>query len=48
MTKPRVLIDRQNAPNIGNMVSKLRRLRTEVAQLLQQIDDALARVEANA
>lgn len=47
MSRP-ILTDTPRAPNIGNMVSKLRRLRTEVAQLLQQIDDALARVEANA
>jgi hypothetical protein len=47
MTRP-IITDRRPAPNIGNMVSKLRRLRTEVAQLLQQIDDALERVEGAA
>lgn len=39
------LIDRPRTVNIGNLMSKLRRLRTEVAQLLQQIDEALVRVE---
>lgn len=47
MKRPEIT-DRARAPNIANMVSKLRRLRTEVALLLQQIDDALVRVEANA
>lgn len=46
--KRAVITDRRPAPNIANMVSKLRRLRSEVALLLQQIDDALARVETEA
>lgn len=31
--------------NIGNLVSKLRRIRNELALMMQQVDDALARIE---
>lgn len=31
--------------NAGNLVSKLRRIRTELGQMVQQIDDALERIE---
>jgi hypothetical protein len=31
--------------NIGNLVSKLRRIRTELALMMQQVDDALERIE---
>lgn len=31
--------------NTGNILSRLRRIRTELGQMMQQIDDALARLE---
>lgn len=31
--------------NTGNIISRLRRIRTELGQMLQQVDDALARLE---
>lgn len=34
--------------NIGNLVQKLRRIRNELAQMMQQVDDALARIETEA
>lgn len=32
--------------NIGNLVQKLRRIRSELAQMMQQVDEALARIDA--
>ena len=44
--KRRVTItERPSRINIGNLVQKLRRIRTELAQMMQQVDDALARIE---
>lgn len=34
--------------NTGNLVQKLRRMRTELAQMVQQVDDALDRIETEA
>lgn len=34
--------------NIGNLVSRLRRMRAELATMLQQVDEALARIEQEA
>lgn len=34
--------------NADNLVSKLRRIRTELAQMVQQVDDALQRIEEEA
>lgn len=31
--------------NTGNIMSRLRRIRTELGQMMQQIDDALIRLE---
>jgi hypothetical protein len=31
--------------NTGNLVQKLRRIRTELGLMMQQVDDALARIE---
>ncbi len=48
--KPHRPIRIETAPtkvNIGNLVSRLRRMRMELA-MLQQVDDALARIEAEA
>lgn len=47
--KRRILIT--NTPtriNIGNLVQRLRRMRTELAQMVQQVDDALDRIDAEA
>ncbi len=40
-----VLIEKPNRLNVGNVVQKLRRIRTELGQMLQQLDDALERIE---
>ena len=48
MTKrgPHIFIsDTPTRINLGNMIQKLRRIRTELAQMTQQVDDALARIE---
>ena len=43
---PRVTVsDRPTRLNTGNMVQKLRRIRTEVLQIAQSIEDALDRLE---
>lgn len=34
--------------NIGNLVQKLRRIRNELAQMMQQVDDALDRIDGEA
>ena len=39
------IIERPTRINIGNLVQKLRRIRTELAMMMQQVDDALARIE---
>ncbi len=39
------VIERPRQINVGNLVQKLRRIRTELAQMTQQIDDALDRIE---
>lgn len=44
-TRRFTVIERPRSINIGNMVQKLRRIRTELAQMTQQIDDALARID---
>lgn len=31
--------------NIGNIVSKLRRIRSELSLMMQQVDEALARID---
>ena len=31
--------------NVANLTSKLRRIRNELALMMQQVDDALARIE---
>jgi hypothetical protein len=31
--------------NVGNLTQKLRRIRTELAQMVQQVDDALERID---
>jgi hypothetical protein len=40
-----MITERPMRLNIGNMVQKLRRIRTELAQMTQQIDDALERIQ---
>lgn len=34
--------------NMGNVVQKLRRIRTELALMMQQVDDALVRIDEEA
>lgn len=36
---------RASTINTGNLVQRLRRIRTELGQMLQQVDDGLARIE---
>jgi hypothetical protein len=44
--KRRIAItERPTRINIGNLVQKLRRMRTELALMLAQVDEALARIE---
>ncbi len=44
--KRRVTItERPTRINVHNLVQKLRRIRTELAMMMQQVDDALARIE---
>ena len=44
--KRRVTItERPTRINVHNLVQKLRRMRTELAQMLTQVDEALARIE---
>lgn len=46
MTRRRLTItDTPARINTGNLVQKLRRIRTELGLLMQQVDDALARIE---
>jgi hypothetical protein len=49
MSYPKALKDlrRVSAPNVkpANVIGKLRRIRTEVGLLMQQLDDTLANVE---
>jgi hypothetical protein len=40
-----ILTDRPARLNVGNVVQKMRRIRTELGQMLQQLDDALERIE---
>ena len=40
-----ILADRPVRLNVGNVVQKLRRIRTELGQMLQQVDEALERIE---
>jgi hypothetical protein len=42
---PLKIIEQPRSINIGNLVQKLRRIRTELAQMVQQVDDALDRIE---
>ncbi len=39
------IVERPRSINTGNMVQKLRRIRTELALMTQQVDDALSRIE---
>jgi hypothetical protein len=39
------IIDRPPHPNLANYEQRLRRMRNEIALLLAQIDDALARID---
>jgi hypothetical protein len=41
------VIERPRSINIGNLVQKLRRIRTELAQMTQSIDDALDRINTD-
>lgn len=41
MTKPKA----QRAINVANLEAKLRRIRDELALMLQLVDDALGRIE---
>jgi len=44
--KQRVTITERPARiNIGNLVQKLRRIRTELVMMLAQVDEALKRIE---
>ena len=45
MKRRATIIERPTRINIGNLEQKLRRIRTELALMLQQVDDALARIE---
>lgn len=45
--KPRLKIVAQPISiNTGNLVQKLRRIRSELALMVQQVDDALARIDS--
>lgn len=44
--KRQSVTERPRSINIGNLVSKLRRIRVELGQMMQQVDDALARIDA--
>lgn len=44
MRHPQKITDRPKTVNIGNLISRLRRIRTELAQMLEQVDEALARL----
>lgn len=48
MTKRTTITNTATRINIGNMIQKLRRIRNELAQMMQQVDDALARIDAEA
>ena len=39
------IVEKPMRINTGNLVQKLRRIRTELALMVQQVDDALERVE---
>ena len=44
--KPQLkIVEKPIRINTGNLVQKLRRIRTELALMVQQVDDALARIE---
>jgi hypothetical protein len=43
--KPQRVTDRPTTVNTGNLISRLRRIRYELAQMLTQVDDALERIE---
>ena len=46
MSKPRfALVAKPVRLNVGNVEQRLRRIRTELALILQQVDDGLARIE---
>jgi hypothetical protein len=46
MKRRRIIItDTQVRVNTGNLVSKLRRIRNELALMLAQVDEALTRIE---
>lgn len=45
MARRITITDTRTRINIGNLVSKLKRIRNELAQMMQQVDDALARIE---
>jgi hypothetical protein len=46
VVKPRLkIIETPMRINSGNLVQKLRRIRTELAQMVQQVDDALERID---
>ena len=44
--KPQLkIVEKPIRINTGNLVQKLRRIRTELALMVQQVDDALARID---
>lgn len=45
MKKRAIIVERAPRINIGNLISKLRRIRSELSLMMQQVDEALARIE---
>lgn len=45
MKRRLTITDKPARINIGNLVQKLRRIRTELGLMMQQVDDALSRIE---
>lgn len=45
LNKHVTIIDKPPRINTGTLVQKLRRIRTELGLMLQQVDDALERIE---
>ena len=39
------IVERPTTVNTGNLISRLRRIRYELAQMLTQVDEALERIE---
>jgi hypothetical protein len=46
--KRQIVTEAPRRINISTLVSKLRRIRTELGLMMQQVDDALARIDEEA